>query len=297
MPSQRCWPGKRLDTESVSTNQESHQSDMSSSVNKSEAESSQANCTCGGKDLIQPSSDSGAVDTGQAMGPQVKDSTVNHTGQELMDNQGLPAPGKPISSSVSEQGIAKCVKHACKSDGPGTEEKDEIRPSSKDGVEEEAAMRRKMLLSKVKITTMADVRMAWQCRSEEHQENQRRNPFSEDFDHAHAMSVRLKKGDRGYGRPKEGSATEKRGQRAHQHVRKEMEDLCLVIRDMGVQGRDGHRRVTFGRLFEHYVRVSDKVVGILLRARKHGMLDFEGEMLWQGVHDHILITLLDDKMT
>ncbi|XP_078507848.1 actin-binding Rho-activating protein-like [Lissotriton helveticus] len=213
-----------------------------------------------------------------------------------MDNQGSPPPGKPIPSSVTELVMGRCEEHACQSDGAIREQEDGTRPS-KDDVEEEAAMRRKILLSKVKITTMADVRMSWQRRSEEHLESQRRNPFSDEFDHAHSMSVCLKKGDKGYGRPKEGSATEKRGQRAHRHVRREMEELCLVIRDMGVQGRDGLRRVTFGRLFEHYVRVSDKVVGILLRARKHGMLDFEGEMLWQGVHDHILITLLDDKMT
>ncbi|CAI9597224.1 unnamed protein product [Staurois parvus] len=72
-----------------------------------------------------------------------------------------------------------------------------------------------------------------------------------------------------------------------------MEEMCLIIKEVGVQGRDGKIRVTFGRLFDRYVRISDKVVGILLRARKHGYLDFEGEMLWQGVHDNVIITLLE----
>uniref|UniRef100_A0A803JSQ4 Actin-binding Rho-activating protein n=1 Tax=Xenopus tropicalis TaxID=8364 RepID=A0A803JSQ4_XENTR len=131
----------------------------------------------------------------------------------------------------------------------------------------------------------------WQSRSEGHIERQRLNPFSEGFDHTHAMAVRLRKGDRGYGRPEEGSRTEERGRRALRHIHKEMEEMCLVIEQMGVKGRDGRVRVTFGRLFQRYERISDKVVGILLRARKHKMLEFEGEMLWQGVHDHVIITL------
>eukprot|EP00064_Thunnus_orientalis_P014747 superscaffoldBa00002613_g14794 len=40
-------------------------------------------------------------------------------------------------------------------------------------------------------------------------------------------------------------------------------------------------------------KISDKVVGILLRCRKHKMLDFEGEMLWKGQDDHVIITLRD----
>uniref|UniRef100_A0A8C7F2P0 Si:dkey-29b11.3 n=1 Tax=Oncorhynchus kisutch TaxID=8019 RepID=A0A8C7F2P0_ONCKI len=50
--------------------------------------------------------------------------------------------------------------------------------------------------------------------------------------------------------------------------------------------------VEFGKLFEHYVNISNKVVGILLRARKQGLVSFEGEMLWQGQDDRVLITLL-----
>uniref|UniRef100_A0A673HS45 Costars domain-containing protein n=1 Tax=Sinocyclocheilus rhinocerous TaxID=307959 RepID=A0A673HS45_9TELE len=56
--------------------------------------------------------------------------------------------------------------------------------------------------------------------------------------------------------------------------------------------QDGYTRVTFGELFDRYVRISDKVVGILMRARKHGKVAFEGEMLWQGRDDGVIITLL-----
>ncbi|XP_053556391.1 actin-binding Rho-activating protein-like [Bombina bombina] len=168
----------------------------------------------------------------------------------------------------------------------------EIMGNNKDKCAE-AENRRKELLSKIKIMTMSDIRKEWQSWSDAHTEKQKRNPFSEDFDHSHAMAVRLHKGDNGYGRPEEGSKTEERGNRAKNHIHKEIEEMCLIIRDMGVKGRDGRIRVTFGRLFQQYVRISDKVVGILLRARKHKHLDFEGEMLWQGVHDNVVITLLD----
>ena len=38
--------------------------------------------------------------------------------------------------------------------------------------------------------------------------------------------------------------------------------------------------------------ISNKVVGILLRARKYGFVTFEGEMLFQGQDDNVVITLL-----
>ncbi|XP_077430040.1 actin-binding Rho-activating protein [Vanacampus margaritifer] len=146
---------------------------------------------------------------------------------------------------------------------------------------------------KIKIAYMGDIKSRWQQWSEEHTEGQKVNPFSEDFDYDYAMSLRLRKGDSGYGRPKEGSKTAERGERAHKHIRREMEEMVWIIRDMGLQDRQGRTAVTFGRLFERYVKISDKVVGILLRCRKHNMLHFEGEMLWKGQDDHVVITVTD----
>nr|XP_057910954.1 actin-binding Rho-activating protein [Doryrhamphus excisus] len=146
---------------------------------------------------------------------------------------------------------------------------------------------------KIKITTTGDIKSRWQQWSEQHVEGQKLNPFSEDFDHDYAMSQRLRKGDCGYGRPKEGSKTAERGDRAHRHIHREMEEMVWIIRDMGFKDRDGRSMVTFGRLFDRYVKISDKVVGILLRCRKHKMLHFEGEMLWKGQDDHVVITLTD----
>ncbi|KAJ8358891.1 hypothetical protein SKAU_G00154160 [Synaphobranchus kaupii] len=146
---------------------------------------------------------------------------------------------------------------------------------------------------KIKLSTMGDLKAKWAQWSQEHMDGQKLNPFSEEFDYELSMSQRLQKGDTGYGKPKEGSKTAERGERAQRHVRKEMEDMCYIIRDMGTVGRDGAIYMTFGRLFDRYVRVSDKVVGILLRCRKHQMVDFPGEMLWKGQDDDVVITLLD----
>ncbi|XP_037346953.2 actin-binding Rho-activating protein [Pungitius pungitius] len=146
---------------------------------------------------------------------------------------------------------------------------------------------------KIKINTRNDVKRRWQQWSEQHMEGQKLNPFSEDFDQEYAMAQRLRKGDDGYGRPKDGSKTAERGDRAQKHVHREMEEMVWIIRDMGIKDKEGRTVISFGRLFDRYVKISDKVVGIALRCRKHKMLDFEGEMLWKGQDDDVIITLRD----
>lgn len=145
----------------------------------------------------------------------------------------------------------------------------------------------------IKIATMGDIKSRWQQWSKQHLEGQKLNPFSEDFDYEYAMSQRLQKGDSGYGRPKDGSKTAERGDRAQKHIHREMEEMVWLIRDMGFKDKEGRTVISFGRLFDRYVKISDKVVGILLRCRKHKMLDFEGEMLWKGQDDDVIITLRD----
>lgn len=140
----------------------------------------------------------------------------------------------------------------------------------------------------------------WQSWSEEHVDYQRRNPFS----NTRPVTLRAERGDPHYGTPPEGSKTEQRGKDAHTHIGKELEELSFIIRSIGKRGQDGHVRVTFKELFDKYVTISNKVVGVLLRARKHGLVDFEGEMLWQGkwwcghylsqIRDTDLLILLHD---
>ncbi|XP_053571256.1 actin-binding Rho-activating protein [Bombina bombina] len=137
-----------------------------------------------------------------------------------------------------------------------------------------------------------NIKGKWEKWSDQHILSQKLNPFSDEFDQEFAMSTRLQKGDEGYGHPKEGTKTAERAMRAEAHIHREMRDLCFIIGTLAQPGKDGKVRVTFGELFDRYVRISDKVVGILLRARKHGMVDFPGEMLWQGRDDYVIITLL-----
>ncbi|XP_015461945.2 actin-binding Rho-activating protein-like [Astyanax mexicanus] len=129
---------------------------------------------------------------------------------------------------------------------------------------------------------------SWLKWSSDHQEYQKHNPFSNN----EAPAVQLQKGQQSYGRPPEGSKTEQRGQDAHSHVSREVQELCQVIREIGESQEDGRAAVQFGTLFEHYVSISNKVVGVLLRARRQGLVHFEGEMLWQGRDDQVLISLL-----
>ncbi|XP_019959314.2 actin binding Rho activating protein b [Paralichthys olivaceus] len=143
-----------------------------------------------------------------------------------------------------------------------------------------------------KYSAVGNLKSRWQNWASEHTVNQRLNPFSEYFDHDYSMSLRLQRGEEGYGRPKEGTKTAERAKRAEQHIHREIADMCYVIRTMADPDPDGKTRITFGELFDRYVRISDKVVGILMRARKHGKVAFEGEMLWQGQDDGVIITLL-----
>ena len=50
--------------------------------------------------------------------------------------------------------------------------------------------------------------------------------------------------------------------------------------------------ITFGVLFDTYADISDTLVGILMRARKRKKVSYDGDgMLFQGVHDHVVIRL------
>uniref|UniRef100_A0A915ITR5 Costars domain-containing protein n=1 Tax=Romanomermis culicivorax TaxID=13658 RepID=A0A915ITR5_ROMCU len=120
------------------------------------------------------------------------------------------------------------------------------------------------------------------------EENLRKNPFSDSYRPV-AFS---KTNDVGiYGRPESGSLTEKRGVKAGNHIGREILELCQVIDDCGHERPDGVKIITFGHLFQLYTKISDKVVGMLLRARRHGLVKFEGEMLYQRRDEEKIISL------
>ncbi|XP_010865788.1 actin-binding Rho-activating protein [Esox lucius] len=176
-----------------------------------------------------------------------------------------------------------------------TEDREEAGLSHNSDQSNQSQLKEQINRPKIKVTSISDIKSRWQQWSQQHTESQKLNPFSAEFDYNHAIAQRLQKGDEGYGRPKDGTQTALRGERAHKHIHKEMEELCWIIRDMGYKDKNGKYFITFGRLFDRYVKISDKVVGIVLRCRKHKMLDFEGEMLWKGQDDHVIITLRDEK--
>ena len=95
-----------------------------------------------------------------------------------------------------------------------------------------------------------------------------------------------------YGKPVPGSKTEARGIKAHESVEDEIRVLCSVIEEHGKPIEDGLAEIKFGELFKLYQVISNKVVGVLIRARKHGFVQFEGEMLYQRRDDNVVIKLI-----
>ncbi|CAF2641482.1 unnamed protein product [Rotaria sp. Silwood2] len=82
-----------------------------------------------------------------------------------------------------------------------------------------------------------------------------------------------------------------RGQEIKEQVLEEMKQLCHVIQTNGQQ-QDGTITIKFGDLFEIYANISDKLVGVLLKARKQGYLTFKGEMLLQHRDEDVPIQLV-----
>lgn len=129
----------------------------------------------------------------------------------------------------------------------------------------------------------------WQKFCNDHKEKQMINPFSDWSGASHRQ--KLDKDDPNYGRPVEGSMTEYRGQKAGELISGEIMELCHVIADLGWKNADGSFCISFGQLFEAYTTISNKLVGVLMRARKQKLLTFPGEMLFQRRDDDVIITL------
>uniref|UniRef100_H3DK50 Actin-binding Rho-activating protein n=1 Tax=Tetraodon nigroviridis TaxID=99883 RepID=H3DK50_TETNG len=207
--------------------------------------------------------------------------------------QGGGDPGERTSWAGSGEGaVVETEDSESVEKAPEDESEVKIKRSTVSMYKKEAEDANKISVLSKQYSAVGQLKSRWQDWASEHSQNQKLNPFSEYFDYDYSMSLRLQKGQDGYGRPREGTKTAERAQRAERHIHREMDDMCYVIRTMAEPDPDGKTRVTFGQLFDRYVRISDKVVGILMRARKHGKVAFEGEMLWQGQDDGVIITLL-----
>jgi len=96
----------------------------------------------------------------------------------------------------------------------------------------------------------------------------------------------------GYGKPIPGSASDLRGQEYQKNVAVEVLSLCRIIFTHGFRLSNGHTLMLFKDIFDIYQSISNKVVGILARARKNRLVHFEGETLFQGESDDTNVTLL-----
>ncbi|XP_050531766.1 uncharacterized protein PF3D7_1120600-like [Daktulosphaira vitifoliae] len=137
----------------------------------------------------------------------------------------------------------------------------------------------------------------------EHTQSQALNPFSGQFDQSRSPSPRFSREE--YGKPIAGSKTDMRGRKAKTHICREILELCTVIHDVGSYNLtkkspddnsnefdDGTIIVTFGEIFQIYTKISDKVVGLLIAAKRRGFVFFDREILYQRRDDDVLIALM-----
>uniref|UniRef100_A0A0K0G197 Actin-binding Rho-activating protein (inferred by orthology to a human protein) n=1 Tax=Strongyloides venezuelensis TaxID=75913 RepID=A0A0K0G197_STRVS len=118
------------------------------------------------------------------------------------------------------------------------------------------------------------------------EEELKHNPFSNTYE---IKEIDKKASD--YARPEKGSKTEIRAKRAGNYITSEIIFLCEVINSFAT-GEVPNRVVKFGPLFYNYNLYSGSLVGMLIRARKYGLIDFEGEMLYQGQDNNKEIRML-----
>jgi len=129
----------------------------------------------------------------------------------------------------------------------------------------------------------------WQDKMSDFEEKQSKNVFSGAYDGGAAP----KPGDANYGKAVAGSATEMRAKAAAEWVDKEIDKLIQVIKKVGTVDEKGQHSVTFGVLFVTYQDISDTLVGILMRAKKRKRITYPGDMLFQGQHNSVVITVIN----
>ncbi|KAL4301900.1 hypothetical protein GQ457_10G019840 [Hibiscus cannabinus] len=77
------------------------------------------------------------------------------------------------------------------------------------------------------------------------------------------------------------------------NVEEEVERLKQEIQRLGHIQPDGSYKVTFGVLFhdDRCANIFEALVGTLRAAKKRKLVAYDGELLLQGVHDNVEITL------
>lgn len=77
------------------------------------------------------------------------------------------------------------------------------------------------------------------------------------------------------------------------NVEEDVHQLVKEIHRLGTKNADGQTSVTFGVLFkdDRCANMFEALVGTLRAAKRMKIIKFEGEMLFQGVHDNVEIVL------
>mmetsp|Transcript_7867 Transcript_7867/g.20814 ORF Transcript_7867/g.20814 Transcript_7867/m.20814 type:complete len:84 (-) Transcript_7867:302-553(-) len=78
-------------------------------------------------------------------------------------------------------------------------------------------------------------------------------------------------------------------------VEDEVRDVIKFIQKLGKPNADGKMVLTFGEYFgsDEVQNTLENPFATLKAAKKRGVIDFEGEMLWQGQHNHVELILLN----
>ncbi|XP_026741036.1 actin-binding Rho-activating protein-like [Trichoplusia ni] len=146
-------------------------------------------------------------------------------------------------------------------------------------------------------SSLTDLISAFDTKAQAHTDLQKVTAFSGSFDKSHKPTFSKDE----YGKPIPGSMTEFRGAEAQARVCTEMKELCEIINEYGKtpcksllppELKDATKVISFGELFTIYTVISDKLVGILLRTRKHQLTYFEGEVLFQKRDDDVPVFLM-----
>ncbi|CAH0687869.1 unnamed protein product [Spodoptera exigua] len=146
-------------------------------------------------------------------------------------------------------------------------------------------------------SSLTDLISAFDTKAQAHSDLQKVTAFSGSFDKNHKPTFSKDE----YGKPIPGSMTEFRGAEAQARVCTEMKELCEIINEYGKtpcksllppELKNVTKVISFGELFTIYTVISDKLVGLLLRTRKHHLTYFEGEVLFQKRDDDVPIFLM-----
>jgi hypothetical protein len=77
-------------------------------------------------------------------------------------------------------------------------------------------------------------------------------------------------------------------------VDKEIRKLIAQIQRLGAVGPDGKLQIKYGPLFDETTNIFEALSGTLKTAKKYKVVDYEGELLYQGASDNVVITLLKE---